>query len=122
MDYVFPWVPSYGSAVSKKPDVHVTKLGDGYEVRTMNVLNNSARKWTLTFSRANAVADAIDDFLTERNASQSFSWTPPRGPVGRWVCREWSLQPTSQNTATVSASFEEVFEVVFDVAPADEDA
>lgn len=39
-----------------------------------------------------------------------FDWSPPYGGAGKWVCREWSSAPTSPNTRSVSATFEEVFE------------
>ena len=111
MSYTFAWVPSYGSAVTMKPNVTPTKFGDGYEQRTTSGINNNPRKWQIVFgSRANATADAIEAFLSARGAVQCFNWTPSHGNAGKWVCREWTVQQTGPFTRSVQCIFEEVFE------------
>jgi len=58
--------------------VNAAKFGDGYEARVALGLNHIARRWVLTFdNRPNASAGAIEEFLTERGAVESFDWTPP---------------------------------------------
>lgn len=107
----FEWVPTYGSAVKKKPAVAVAKYGDGYEQRVGLGINNNLRTWEVVFAnRPNAVAGAIGTFLDDAGASECFDWTPPRGDLtpGKWVCREWSEQPTGPFTTTITATFEEV--------------
>lgn len=108
----FVWVATYGSKETIKPNVVVTQFGDGYESRTPVGMNTQRRKWDLNFdNRPNATADAIESFLKARGAVEAFDWTPPYGGAGKWVCREWSSAPTSPNTRSVTATFEEVFEV-----------
>lgn len=110
MSELFIWVPSYGSAVTTKPNVEVAKFGDGYEQRVGTSINTRARKWEVTFaSRPNATADAIVEFLETAGAVQCFAWVPPHGNPGKWVCREWSEAQTGPYTRTVTATFEEVF-------------
>lgn len=112
MSYNFPWVPSYGSNVTTKPNVNATRFGDGYELRVASGINSAPRRWQLTFaSRPNETADAIEAFLAARGAVQAFSWTPPYGGAGKWVCRDWTSQPTGPFTRSVQANFDEVFEV-----------
>lgn len=111
MSYEFPWVPSYGSAVTHEPSINAIKFGDGYEQRVAVGINSDRRKWEVQFHRPNATADEIEAFLKIRNAREHFSWTPPHGGIGKWVCRKWSVQKTGPYTRTVSATFEEVFEV-----------
>lgn len=107
----FIWAASYGSAVSTKPTVHVSKFGDGYEARVAEGINTNRRKWELTFAnRPNATADAIEAFLAARGAVQAFDWVPSYGGAGKWVCREWQSQQSGPYTRSVSATFEEVFE------------
>ena len=116
MTPTFAWIASYGSALTNKPDVTVAKFGDGYEARIPIGMPINPRKWQLSFnSRANATADAIEAFLSDRNAVQSFHWAPPHGKAGKWVCREWSAQPTGPHTRSIACSFDEVFEP--DVTP-----
>lgn len=108
---VFVWAATYGSAVTKKPNVLVAKYGDGYEQRVGDGINTNARNWELTFAnRPNATADAIDAFLDARGASESFDWTPDHGNAGKWLCREWKAQKTGPYTRTITATFEETFE------------
>lgn len=107
----FAWIATYGSKQTTKPSVTPTKFGDGYEQRVAQGINFIARRWELTFdNRPNATADAIEAFLKARGAVEAFDWTPPYGDAGKWVCREWESAPTSPNTRSVSATFEEVFE------------
>lgn len=109
MSQTFPWVPSYGSSATMKPNVANVKFGDGYEARAGVGLNTRRRTWELTFNRASSTADQIEAFLEARNAVESFDWTPPHGAPGLWICREWTTTPTGPNTRTVSATFEEVY-------------
>lgn len=108
----FIWIPSYGSAVSTKPNVKVVKFGDGYEQRVAVGLNTALRKWEVTFaSRANETADTIEAFFEARGALEWFNWTPPHGAAGQWVCREWAAQKTGPLTRTVTATFDEIVAV-----------
>jgi len=108
---VFTWVPSYGSRQNTKPAVSAVKFGDGYEQRVGLGINNMPRTWQLEFTnKPLPVADAIEAFLRARGAVQSFTWTPPHGEPGRWVCREWTATPTSPKHRTISCTFVEAFE------------
>lgn len=95
-----------------KPKVSAVKFGDGYEQRTAIGLNTMPRTWQLEFTnKPVVVADAIEQFLRDREAVQAFDWTPPHGESGRWVCREWSATPTSPKHRSIACTFDEVFEV-----------
>lgn len=108
---VFSWVPSYGSAVTVKPNVTATRFGDGYEARTATAINSQPRRWQVEFTnKPLVVADAIEQFLEARGALEAFGWTPSHGAAGKWVCREWTSRPTSPRHRSISATFEEVFE------------
>ena len=73
--YTFAWVPSYGSAVTTKPNVAVSKFGDGYEQRVSIGLNSNPRQWQVTFaSRPNATADEIEGFLVARGRAITEFW------------------------------------------------
>ena len=108
----FKWVPTYGSAVTVKPAVQVTKFGDGYELRTPTGINSTPRQWKVIFAnRTHAVANEIEAFFKARGAVQSFEWNPPNDTtaISRWVAREWSVEQTGPYTRTVTATFDEVF-------------
>lgn len=106
---VFNWYPDRGSQQSVKPNVNVTKFGDGYELRVPAGINNQPQKWTLKFERNVATCREIVAFLKDRGASESFTWVTPLEESGTYVCREFT---TTQNGGTmeVSCDFEQVFE------------
>ena len=54
----------------------------------------------------------ITEFLDARaNDSASFDWTPLDNPtVRKWICSSWTKTITYLNRATITATFQEVFE------------
>lgn len=103
--------PASGAALSIKPSVAITEFGDGYEQRTPQGINNQPRAWSLEFIKPTlAEAQSILSFFEARAARESFFWTPPIGVQGIFVCREWSVSISAPSFATISATFEEVFE------------
>lgn len=106
---VFNWRPAPGASRKMKPAVQPTKFGDGYELRVSPGINSNPRAWSLSFTSPVDITP-IDDFLEDRDAVESFTWTDPRGYTGVWVCREWDMKHVSGDVYSISASFEEVFE------------
>lgn len=106
----FTWKADYGASKSVAPAVKTIKFGDGYEQRQASGINRKPRKFSLTFKREIAEADAIDTFLSARGAVEAFSYTHPGQSAGVFVCREWSRVSDSVSTDQVTATFEEVFE------------
>lgn len=109
----FTHVPEFGASKEVKPNVTKVSFGDGYESRIASGINRQPEIWTLTFAnRTTADADAIESFLAARAGQENFDWIPPRQSVARkFVCRQWSRVISSAGFDTISAMFEEVFEV-----------
>ena len=107
----FTWFPDIASENSEDPAVNVTKFGDGYEARVSNVINVTAQKWSLTFTRGRASGEcqAIRTFLKARRGVESFNWTNPFGEAGVYVARKWT-STSNEGGLTVKVTFEEVFE------------
>lgn len=106
----FNWFPDKGSQLDREPAVSVVKFGDGYESRTPMGINANPQKWTLRFTRAIGIAEAIEAFLEARGGYESFVWTNPRRQPGIYVCRKWSLARAEMGMGVVSCVFEQVFE------------
>lgn len=107
----FTYTPDFGASYEVKPDVRVTKFGDGYEQRQANGLNTQPKKWTLKFSlRSDTEAAAIVSFLSTQGAVSSFDWTDIYGTAGKYVCRGWTEVKERNNLNTINAMFEQVFE------------
>lgn len=108
----FTTLPDNGCTYEVKPNVRVVKYGDGYEQRQANGINTQPKTWNLKFSvRTDAEAYTIVSFLEARNATEAFDWTDPNGTAGKYVCRQWSRGKDRFNLNTVTAVFEQVFEL-----------
>lgn len=108
----FTWIPSFGSPESSSPRVVKTAMGDGYEQRIKIGINTDPKSWDLRFNnRTDSEREAILAFLEARGGSERFDWTTPRGGTGKkWVCADWSFEPTTFNNNQLSAKFRQVFE------------
>lgn len=106
----FDWFPDAGSTKDVEPLVTVTRYGDGYENRVRNGINHMPQKWSVRFTRATDVGNAIDAFLTARGGFESFFWTNPNRETGIYVCRKWQTNRSQMGLVIVSALFEQVFE------------
>lgn len=109
---VFVWIPTYGSTLTVRPEVHVLppdQFGSDAERRVQVGSQHVKRVWSLIFeNRANDTADQIEAFLTARGGLESFDWVPPHGAGGKWVCDGFSSSPTSPGSRTIQADFREV--------------
>lgn len=108
----FSYVPDFGASQNKRPRVTSVRFGDSYEQRVAYGINTNPSEWSLTFSmRDDSEAAAIDAFLTARNGVESFDWTPPGGTSKKFICREWSKTLDRNNLNSISAKFEQVFDL-----------
>lgn len=110
---MFTYTPDFGAKVSKRPEVRAVKFSDGYEQRVSYGINTTAQVWELTFAfRDDTEAGGIDSFLSARRGVDSFSWQPPNEPAAlKFICREWSRSVDENNLNTISARFEQVFDL-----------
>jgi phage-related protein len=110
---VFTYTPDFGAQVTKQPSVRSVKFSDGYEQRIAYGLNTAPQSWNLSFAqRTDAEAAAIEAFLSARNGVEAFDWTPPNGAQQfKFICRQWTRSLDRANLNTVSATFEQVFDL-----------
>jgi phage-related protein len=107
----FTYIPSYGAAVTQEPRVRRMSFGDGYEQRAAFGINRQPRKWQLSFrGRTATEAALILGFFQTAAGVSNFSWTPPVGTAGKWVCRAWTQSIVEKDINDIEATFEEVFE------------
>jgi len=105
----FTYSPNYGAAVDKTPKVKRAQFGDGYQQRVGDGINTTARSWSLSFEGTKTEIDAVDLFLQTEGGVTAFTWTPPTGAVGKWLCGQWSNSITDFDHYSLIATFEEVF-------------
>lgn len=108
----FTYTPDFGAQLTKSPSVRSVKFSDGYEQRLTYGINTNPQVWSLTFAqRTDAEANAIDAFLTTERGVTAFDWTPPNGTAAKFICREWTRTLDRANLNTVTAKFEQVFDL-----------
>ena len=109
----FPAItPSRGGGDSVKPRVIETQFGDGYKQSMPDGLNALERGYDAKFeNRPLADIDIITTFL-ESHIGTIFYFTLPRESTPRkWRCTSWSRTDVSASLASLSAKFEEAFDL-----------
>ena len=108
----FSYSPSFAAIEKSMPKVRVVQFGDGYEQRTQGPgLQLDPKVWQLTFdNRNNTERDNIITFLEARKGTESFTWTPPRGSAGKYVCADWTTDMRVPGYSTIKTTFRQVFE------------
>lgn len=108
----FPSItPTYGAVKASRPNVRIAQFGSGYSQRSQFGLNQNPKVWQLTWEISETDADTIETFLDARGGSEKFQWTPlAESTEYNWICREWQKSIPYLNRATITATFEQVFE------------
>ena len=109
---VFPSIaPTYGVQKRSAPNVRGIQFGSGYQQRAQFGINQNPKVYNLTFEVSEAEADTIETFLDARGAVESFTFTPPaETSSAKFICRQWSKSIPYLNRATITATFEQLFE------------
>ena len=109
----FPAItPTYGAQKTSRPTVRTVQFNDGYSQRLTYGLNQNAKTWSLTWEVSETDANTIETFLDARASDNtSFTWTPlGEATAYKWICQEWNKSLPYNNRATITATFQQVFE------------
>lgn len=106
----FTWTPIYSPEMSNEPRVLSANFGDGYEQRLGDGINTIKDIWNLTFRGTRTEIADILTFLKTKRGVASFTWTPNGEAEVVVKCQKWSRTIVSANLATITATFEQVFE------------
>lgn len=111
MARTFNWFPDASVSKNTKPRARTARFGDGYEQRVRDGINTMPETWKLTFTGLSVEIDAIDQFLADHGATDSFTWTTPQSKTGKFVCRSWDFSRERGAKSTISCEFEQVYDV-----------
>tara|TARA_Y100000361_G_scaffold30367_2_gene25202 strand:- start:782 stop:1123 length:342 start_codon:yes stop_codon:yes gene_type:complete len=105
--------PNYGATKQSQPKVRNVQFGDGFSQRLRYGLNQDAKVWDLTWEHiSEADSDTIEAFLEARGGAEDFDWSPPdETETYKWICQRWSKRLTASGLNSLSATFQQVFEV-----------
>ena len=110
----FPSInPTYNTKKQKTAKIRTVRFADGYEHRvTMGIpAHMNPNVYQLTFNVSTGDANTIMTFLDARSDdNDSFTFTPPNGTAGQYVCESYVEDMILSNRSTVRATFREVFE------------
>lgn len=109
-EWIYP--PDAGVNCTTTPSVIVSKFGDGYEARNKVGINGLKQKWDVKFTLTGSRLTSAETFLQDRSGSEAFIWkTGPNGTSYKVVSREWVIDHTGGGVATISTTFERVYEL-----------
>lgn len=113
MTITFTALPSYGTSSTRQPKVKAVRFGDGYEQRIQDGINSDKQVWSLQFTnRDSADIDSIESDLASLKGVDYFLWTPPRSSTqGKYICRSWQRQIAVGTTDSLTATFEQVYDL-----------
>lgn len=105
--------PNYGATKQSQPKVRNVQFGDGFSQRLRYGLNQDAKVWDLTWEHiSEADSDTIEAFLEARGGAEDFDWSPPdETETYKWICQRWSKRLTASGLNSLSATFQQVFEL-----------
>ena len=110
----FPSIsPTYNTRKKVEASKRVIRFADGYEQRiTFGVPEHqSPRVYNLTFNVNTTDANTIMNFLDARDLDNaSFTFTPPNGTQGQYVCDNYREEMVLSNRSTIRTTFRQVFE------------
>ena len=111
----FPSItPIYGTTQTVEQKSITTKMGDGYEFRTVFGLpaNKRLHIVNLSFAISETDADTIDTFLDARfDDQENFDFTPPHHSSAlKFICTRRSRTAILNNRVIMNLAFEEVAE------------
>ena len=111
----FPAItPTYGATQQSSPMTTTVQFGDGYQQRLLVGMakNLNPKVWRLTWKVSETDADTITEYLDDRaNDSASFDWTALDTTIEKkWICSNWTKTIPYKERATITATFQQVFE------------
>lgn len=108
-----PFAPSFGLSRQVTPRVLSAGFGDGYRQDAGDGLNAIPRSLSLQWNMLSSdEADAIEGFFIAEKGYLAFFWTDPREASPRlWKCPTWSRTSPSGRVDSISATFEQVFDL-----------
>lgn len=105
--------PSLNYSKNVKARTRRADFGDGYSQRVADGLNTIKREVSLNFEAlSTSQADDIETFLIARAGAEAFLYTlPDEVSARKWICPEWSRGPQAGTLRSITATFEEVFDI-----------
>ena len=104
----FNWDVAPSMSEKAAPRVKTIKLGDGYEQRIKDGINNDLRTYSVTLNVARDDGVVIDAFLTRQGGVHAFKWREPSTHKLITVkCSSWTTN-VKHTVTSITATFEEV--------------
>lgn len=107
----FTWRPDKAAPAAMTQRTRSAQFGSGYKQEAGDGLNTETQSWALTFTGNKARIKAILTFLRTQGGYKAFIWsTPLDGPL-YFKCKAYNPSPAGGTAWTLSATFEQTFQV-----------
>ena len=107
-------LPGFGTRLKSEHRVLEAEFGDGYSQRAQDGLNAERETWSVIFDRiSDTDHDTVVAFFDARKGSvEPFLWTAPRAAgTKQYVAKNIKIRPDNGITWTITATFQEVFDL-----------
>jgi phage-related protein len=107
----FTWRPDKAAPAAMEQRTRSAQFGSGYMQEAGDGLNTETQSWALTFTGNKVRIKEILTFLRAQQGYKAFIWsTPLDGPL-YFKCRSYTPTPLGGTAWTLSATFEQTFQV-----------
>lgn len=106
--------PSTDSSKDTEVKILKAQFGDGYSQRSADGLNAKRRKYNFIWKGLTQTqSDDLEAFLVARAGAEAFYFTPPNEstPI-LFTCEKWTQSTPAPGGLTLSAAFEEQFDLI----------
>lgn len=87
-------------------------FGDGYSQRAGDGINTTPDTWEVEFRSNSTNIATIVSTLESKAGHTSFTWTAPSDSTAKkWICKSWSWSSLGNTMRSLTATFEEVFDL-----------
>jgi len=87
-------------------------FGDGYSQRVPDGINTIINKATVELTGDYSDIATYDSYFSGLQGADNFTWTPPgESSTSKWICKTWSIITLSNNTYSLTAEFERVYDL-----------
>jgi phage-related protein len=105
--------PSIATRLDVKFNRRVLRLGDGYQQRAADGINNKTERYAVVWEGVSDTdADTLADFFDGVYGVVNFAWTPPRESSSKkWIVESYSRGYPHPDNDNLSAIFERVYDL-----------
>lgn len=101
--------PYWASKRTTNTRVFVQQYGDGYSQRAGDGINTTPDTWDVEFRGSSTTIGGYVTTLESKAGHTYFTWS--YASTQKWVCKQWTYSHLGHDVYSLTATFEEVFDL-----------